>query len=82
MNISRREAIAGLAGAAALGGARSVARAQDEQSPAHAPVAAVMRRRIPKTGSLNGGEVLPGFVLPLATLFASGTRRSGPRRKS
>lgn len=39
-------------------------------------------RRIPKTGSLTGGEVLPGFVLPLATLFASGVRRGGPRRKS
>jgi Uma2 family endonuclease len=39
-------------------------------------------RRIPRTGSLTGGEVLPGFVLPLATLFASGVRRGGPRRKS
>ncbi|MFG0274455.1 MAG: aldo/keto reductase [Phycisphaerales bacterium] len=49
MSITRREAIAGLAGAAALGGARSVAGAQDEQA-AHAPVPAVMRKRIPKTG--------------------------------
>ncbi len=31
-------------------------------------------RRVPKTGSLDGGDVLPGFTLPLAAIFAS-TRR-------
>jgi Uma2 family endonuclease len=36
-------------------------------------------RRIPRDGSLEGGKVLPGFVLPLKELFA---REKRPRRKS
>jgi Uma2 family endonuclease len=33
-------------------------------------------QRISKTGSLDGGDVLPGFRLPLKQLFAGLRRRS------
>jgi aryl-alcohol dehydrogenase-like predicted oxidoreductase len=64
MSITRREAIAGLAGAAALGGARSALGAQDEQAAAHAPPPAVMRKRIPKTG-----EWLPAIGMGTSRTF-------------
>jgi hypothetical protein len=35
-------------------------------------------RRVEKNEALDGGDVLPGFSLPLARLFA----RTGRRRKS
>lgn len=34
------------------------------------------KKRISKTGSLDGGEVLPGFRLPLAKLFAKTRKRT------
>jgi Uma2 family endonuclease len=39
-------------------------------------------RRIGKDGTLDGGDILPGFKLPLAKLFARLKRRQKPRRQS
>jgi Uma2 family endonuclease len=38
------------------------------------------RRRIGKDQALEGGDILPGFTLPLATVFARLKRRAKPRR--
>lgn len=38
-------------------------------------------KELDEAGTLDGGKVLPGFVLPLADVFAAGTRkRKKPRR--
>ncbi len=40
------------------------------------------KRRVGKTGSLDGGDVVPGFLLPLQELFARANRRPPGRGKS
>lgn len=64
-----------------LAGARAVWEIYPKTENAVVYTSPTSGRRIPKTGSLNGGDILPGFSLPLTTLFASGVRR-GSRRKS
>lgn len=37
-------------------------------------------KELDETGTLDGGKVVPGFALPLADVFAAGTRKPKPKK--